>query len=151
MKLPPLALLIPLSGHAAGLCTVAGSALAFGSYSPASPADATTTASVNMRCPPGILGAYTLNFGPGNYGSAAAGQSRMLGAGASRLHYDLYADPGFTQKLGDAGAPGTFSFSDDFILALAYNRTWTVFGKIPRNQPVAAGLYADSVTLTVTY
>lgn len=74
-----------------------------------------------------------------------------------RLAYGLFSDSLRQQPWGDGGASGpmvggtitTTSLLN--LVCLPGNRSHTIHGRIPANQSVPAGGYADSVVLTVTY
>lgn len=83
-----------------------------------------------------------------NNGQNASGNTRRmrLGASGSYVNYELYRDPGRSQRWGTtAGAdtvPGTGTGSEQAL---------TVYGRVPATQVVPAGDYRDVITVTVTY
>ncbi|MEZ0471938.1 spore coat U domain-containing protein [Luteimonas salinilitoris] len=83
-----------------------------------------------------------------NNGQNASGSTRRmrLGASGSYVNYELYRDPGRSQRWGTtAGAdtvPGTGTGSV---------QTLTVYGRVPATQAVPAGNYGDVITVTVSY
>lgn len=66
--------------------------------------------------------------------------------GGSTLAYSLYSDAALTSVRGDAigtnTVPGTGSGGTQNLM---------VYGRLPSGQNVAAGAYADEVTVTLTY
>jgi spore coat protein U-like protein len=125
--------------------------LAFGAYDPA---DTHFTAaldgqsSISVRCTKGT--AATVALGQG--GSPAAGSTcaaplRQMAAGTERLRYDLYRDTARTQAWGcDAASSQGFTAASSNTAT-----TLQTYGRIPAGQDVAAGSYADTVTVTVTF
>lgn len=140
------ALLGLLTGDAHADCSVSADSIAFGAYDvfDASPTDSTATISymcgqrdkdIRITISPGSSGTYS---------------TRELRNGPERLAYNLYMDGAFTQVWGD-GSGGT-SFL--FIKNPQPNNVWltvTVFARLPPGQDVAAGVYSDTVMLTVEY
>jgi spore coat protein U-like protein len=71
----------------------------------------------------------------------------MAGPAGSVLNYNLYSDGGRTTVWGD-GTGGSASLSGSFGAGIP--STFTVYARIFRNQRgVAAGLYSDSIMVTV--
>ena len=73
-----------------------------------------------------------------------------------RLAYGLFSDAARTTPWGDGGAGGatvggTITTSLLALLCLPGHQAHTIHGRIPANQSVPAGVYADQVVLTVTY
>jgi spore coat protein U-like protein len=69
-------------------------------------------------------------------------EARRMTSGAAQLDYNLYRDPTRLMIWGDGiGSVTTTGTTLDL----------PVYGKIPASQNVPAGLYADSVTVTITY
>jgi len=61
--------------------------------------------------------------------------------------YGLYKDIDRTQPWGDASTPGsTVSGTGS-----GANQTLTVYGRVPPQTTPSAGVYADTVVVTVTY
>lgn len=147
LLLLPLALLAP---RADALCVgvvVAATPVVFGTYSPfsASPVDA--TGAVAVTCAVGLAVSYSIRIGTGGAGSY---NPRRMSAGASTLNYNLYTSAARTTVWGDgSGSTGTISYSTALeVLGL---RSYTIYGRIPSGQNVAAGVYADTLTVTVEY
>jgi spore coat protein U-like protein len=127
--------------------SVSATALNFGNYIPTGAGTANT--SVKVSC--GLLGLdllpnFTLSL---SAGSATAPSGRYLGMSGSRLNYNIYADPGFATIWGD-GSGGSVTQTFNSVLSLGAI-TFTGYGRIPAGQYVAAGSYADIITVTVSY
>lgn len=145
----------PAAASCVGLgcnCTVAADDMSFGSYNPfsASPVDSTTQ--VRVTCGALILGAlisYEVRVGTGGSGSFS---TRKLAFGSHRLNYNLYGDAARSSIIGD-GSGGTVTISDGYTLSLLFSQTkaYSLYGRIPGSQMVAAGSYSDSIVVTVVY
>lgn len=131
-------------------CTVTALPVVFGSYSPltASPTDSTGNINVTCTAVLSIAANYTISLSTGLAGSYAP---RTMGFGSARLPYNLYTSAARSSIWGD-GASGTSTLSDGYTLGLLLvSRNYTVYGRIPANQNVVAGAYADTITVTVVY
>lgn len=125
-------------------CSIGVLPLAFGNYDPASltDRDATTTATVTCTG----ASSYTIAMNVGT-GSGATFASRKMTSGASTLNYSIYTTAARTTVWGD-GTSSTSTVAGTGILGIS---THTVYGRIPASQSVNAGLYNDTITVTLTY
>lgn len=143
----PLALIAP---RADALClgvVVTATSVLFGTYSPFSGSAVDSTGAVAVTCTIGLGVSYTIKLGSGGSGTYSP---RRLSSGASTINYNLYTSAARTTVWGDgSGSTGTISFST--LLEVIGLRRYTVYGRIPASQNVAAGAYADSVVVTVEY
>jgi len=129
-------------------------AVAFPVYDPANThfaANDDATGTINVRCTKGTAPVITLDEGlPANKaaGSTCTSPARQMASGADRLPYFLYQDTGRTTVWGCTS--GTNSLT---LAAAPSNaaRAVTVYGRIPANQDVNTGSYADTVTATLTF
>ena len=122
-------------------CSVSASDLAFGTYDAATVTDHTGNTTISVTC--SLLTPYTLSL---NTGANAQGSTRRMGSGASRLAYEIYRDPAMTNVFGTvAAAAGIAGVGTGFAVPTA------IYGKIPKNQAVIAGNYADALTVTIDY
>ncbi|KJS07739.1 MAG: hypothetical protein VR73_08235 [Gammaproteobacteria bacterium BRH_c0] len=141
---------LSVSATVADNCTIATSALAFGSYDPIVTHSATAlenTGSVSVTCTSGAAVAITLGQGANaDTGSSDAAPARRLtDGGGNFLSYSLYSDSGrataWTNDTdGDVEDTGTGT-----------EETHTVYGSVASGQNVPAGSYSDTVVATVTY
>ena len=124
-------------------CIVTALPLAFGSYDAqgASTLDAST--SITVLCTLGT--AYNVGLNAGG-GTGATVATRKLTSGSNLLNYTLYTDANRTSVWGNT--IGTDTVSGTYALLQA---PYTVYGRIPSGQTVAAGIYTDTVTVTITY
>lgn len=129
-------------------CVVSGASLNFGSAidptSASLPIDASTT--MTVQCTATTPYSVALNAGL-NAGSASNFGARAMTSGSQTLGYQLYADALRTVVWGDGTSlsgvlPGVGTGS---------NQTLTIYGRLPSLTGTVPGIYADTVTVTVTY
>ena len=142
----------------AATCSVVGLPLAFGAYGSPGGAQVDSTATLTVTCTPDAIllscrTDYTVRLSTGTSGSYSP---RQLASGANRLNYNLYTSAARTTVWGNGTGgtgtvAGTISTSILGLICLAGNNNHTVYGRIPASQNVAAGLYSDTITVTVTY
>ena len=128
------------AGPALAACTVTALPVTFGSYNPIGEQDLDSTGRVDIACVPAAP--YTITLGTGLSNSYTP---RSLASGASRLPYNLYTDASYNLVWGDKSA-GTAVVGGGAATA-----SHTVYGRIPRKQNVGAGVYADTVVVTVSF
>ena len=146
-----LALALALAGSCApalaASCLVSTGALAFGNYQPSALADATTNLQVSCSSLFTEPVAYTILL---SAGGSASYVSRTL-SGPGQLHYNLYTNAGHAVIWGD-GTAGSSVISDGYTVGgLLVVRTYPVYGRVPGGQNVPAGIYTDSITVTLNY
>jgi spore coat protein U-like protein len=129
-------------------CTITTTALNFGNYDPvvvhaAAALDGTGT--VTIICTKGA--AATVALGSGQNAGRAAGTSRAMVSAGEYLGYELFQDSGRSLIWGSAGSGVLAPPAAPSKAA----RTFTVYGRIPGGQDVAAGTYRDTVIATVNY
>lgn len=130
-------------------CTASTSGVSFGGYDPGSGSPNDTTGTVTLNCTGvvSLLGTIDIAASPGSSGNATA---RQLTQGVDRLNYNLYTDNSRTTIWG-TGANGTSTMSAPLNGLLFFSQSVTVYGRIPANQWVRTGAYADSIIVTITY
>ena len=69
--------------------------------------------------------------------------------GASRLSYNLYADPALLSVWGDDTAGSITQIVTEPVLF--GNLAFTAYGRVPPGQFVTPGVYSDTIIVTVTY
>lgn len=147
MKTLLAALLLAAPGAHALLatCTTSATGVAFGSYNPISASPTLASGTVTVNCTGlGLLVSYTILLSGGGSGNVA---SRRLNAGASLLPYNLYTSAALTTVWDNSTGVG-----GGFLIGLggaSFNHT--VHGRILAQQPAPAGVYADSLVITVNY
>ena len=103
--------------------------------------DATTT--LTVQCTTSTP--YTIGLNVGTGAGATLAVRKMTGPGAATVDYSLYQD-----------APRTVLWGDVVGNTQAGNgngspQAYTVYGRVPPQATPSAGLYTDTITVTVTY
>ena len=151
-----LLLLAGTDAHAAADCSVSTIGVSFGTYDPVSAAPDDVAGSVTVICTHVSGGAsklgYTVALSTGGSGSYAP---RRLSAGSLRLNYNLFTDLARSQVWGNALA-GTAVASGSFTIGPGVGNgrrevVHPVYGRIPAQQDVLPGNYADAIVVTLTF
>jgi spore coat protein U-like protein len=137
---------LSVSASVANNCTISTSPLAFGAYDPVV-ANASTnldaTGAVTVACTKGATATIGLGLG-----SNASGSTRRLTDGSTNfLAYEMYQDSSRSTIWGNSGA----ELLSPSAAPSKSTRDFTVYGRIPSNQDVPSGSYADTVTATVNF
>lgn len=135
-------LLLGFAGTAAGECTVNITPTNFGIYYPTTPSESSGDVSIN--CLPGIPYRIKLDAGINSLGNYFP---RKMSAASSVLEYNLYTTSQYLAVWGD-GTSGTLFMTGTGIGAPELLK---IYGKIPANQNVADGIYADAVNVLVEW
>jgi spore coat protein U-like protein len=129
-------------------CSATAVALAFPAYTPGTGAQIGNT-TISVKCTKNSPFTVALNAGATTGTSFA---QRLMGSGANTLQYQLYKDAALTTVFGD-GTASTQTVTGTG-LGIATANSVQVFGQVldsATNQAAAAGAYADTITVTVTY
>lgn len=124
-------------------CVLTASPLAFGIYNPTSATSLDATTTVLVTCTLGTP--YNVGMGAGA-GTGATTAVRKLTSSGNTLNYALYQNAGRTTNWGNTVGTDTLSATAGLL-----PNAITVYGRIPSGQNTLAGVYTDSVTVTVTY
>jgi spore coat protein U-like protein len=134
-------------------CTVSATNIDFTSYTPGGGA-LTGNSTISVKCTKTTPYTVALNAGVTAGGSYA---QRLLAYGAETLQYNLFTSNTFTTVFGD-GTAGTGTGAGVGTGLGAAAQTYTAYGQLvdnATNQNAApnagATMYADTVTVTVTY
>jgi spore coat protein U-like protein len=129
---------IPCAARGA-TCSFSTPGLAFGAYDPRSTVATRAVGTVQYTCSSSTW-AY-LAFSGGSSGDVNARQ--MVGP-SDRLSYNLYKDAATTSVWGE-------TFGTALVTQLGTSGSIPVYGSIPPRLDVAAGTYADTLTLTIFF
>jgi spore coat protein U-like protein len=139
-----VAVLATTAGRAEAACTVSTTSANFGTYDVFSASANASTATITYRCNGDKNILITLSKG-----SSSTFTPRTLRNGTEVLQYNLYLDAAFSTIWGD-GTSGTATYTlknppnnQDTIL--------TAYGRIPAQQDVAVGSYADGLIVTINF
>lgn len=144
--------------NAALSCSLSGVSLNFGVYDDASAStkDVSTTFTVNCcRIPPGSIATLTVAMGTSaNSGSINTRQMKNS-ANADLMSYQLYSTSFGGTVWGDGVIGGStwtqaITTNTNCPATVLFTVSSAIFGRIFAQQPVSAGNYADTVTITVT-
>jgi spore coat protein U-like protein len=141
-----LAYLSIVSSATAASCTVSSSGVKFGSFSPLTLASVDSTGSITVNCTDVSLYSVALSTGNGTYS-----QRRMV-SGDNYLAYNLYRDAACQQVWGDGISDSSFTVTLTNP-SNGHNNVHTVYGRIPLSiqRAAHAGIYSDTITVTVSY
>lgn len=139
-----LALALPGGARAANCSLATAGALAFGTYDPFSTAPLDSVGTITYRCSKGQP--VRISLGAGQSGAFAW---RHLRSGAEVLRYNLYLDAARSQVWGDGSA--TTATGPGVVVDTGSADQTYVFGRIPPEQDVAVGVYADTVVVTFDF
>jgi spore coat protein U domain-containing protein, fimbrial subunit CupE1/2/3/6 len=137
---------LSVSASVANNCTISTSPLAFGAYDPVvanASSNLDATGMVTVACTKGATATIGLGLG-----SNASGNTRRMTDGSTNfLTYEVYQDSSRSAVWGNSGA----ELLSPSAAPSKSTRDFTVYGRIPSNQDVPAGSYADTVTATVNF
>ena len=131
-------LAVSASPASAVTCGVNSAGVAFGNYDTfiSTPLDGVGTIAVN--CDVSTTFTVALSAGTGSF------TQRQMTAGPSQLGYNLYTDATRTIVWGDG-------ISGNTVSATGTSVDLSIYGRVPDGQNVAAGVYSDSIVITVSY
>lgn len=147
-------LLLPALATAAVTCTASSTSTAFGVYNPLSATPTYANGDVQVVCTLLSGGATTVTL-VSSYSTGASGSyaMRTMLSGANKLNYNLFFDAAYTSIRGN-GTGGSATGGATLNLTAAnptQTASGTIYGRIPAGQDVAAGAYADTIVVTITY
>jgi len=132
-------------------CTVSAVGVNFGIYNPLSGTPDTAMGTVTVTCTVTLIDlfeSWTVALSAGNSSNYT---SRSLANGSSILSYNLYTSAAYTNVWGN-GSGSTSLVSGNVTLAVGTTQTnYTVYGRIPAGQDSAAGMYMDTIVVTLNY
>lgn len=131
----------------AAICSVSSvSPVVFGAYDRFDSSPVDSTGSITFVCS-GVGGSDTVQVSI-DRGAAGTFAPRTLVSGIYALAYNLYLDAARNAVWGD-GTGGTATYGP--ITAVEGSTSITIFGRVPAGQDVAAGAYADTLTVTLQF
>lgn len=149
-----LALCLPCGvGFCATTCSVAVGNVAFGGYDVFSPVNLDSTGLLVVTCQrAGGPANSTLAIAIGTSASSGLVANRRMqpGSGSDFLRYNLFRDAARTAVWGNTAGVDTLVQAISVPNNGSAQVSATIFGRIPAGQDVRAGIYTDSVMITVT-
>ncbi len=142
-----LLLLLLAAAPAAAQCTLSSTGVSFGTYDVFDPSPLASTGGITYFCGPPNL-PIEVHLGTGGSGSFLP---RRMANGAERLAYNLYLDPAGTLIWGDGTGGTSVLTGTTGPPGPPSGRTFTVtiYGRVPPEQDVTAGVYTDTVVVTL--
>ena len=122
-------------------CVVSATPVAFGIYGTA---QLDSTGQVTVICVNGT--SYTLALDAGTGSGASLAARRMTGPTGQTLTYSLYQDSSRSSVWGDVVGTNAMAGTGSGIVQVI-----TMYGRIPASQYPSAGVYSDTVAVTLTY
>ncbi|KSV64860.1 spore coat protein U [Sinorhizobium sp. GW3] len=104
--------------------------------------DQSTT--IGVQCTTGTP--YTVGLSAGAGSGATVALRKMTGPAAATINYILYRDTARTQLWGVTAGTDTVAGTGNGNV-----QNLTVYGRVPPQATPAAGVYTDTVAITVTY
>jgi spore coat protein U-like protein len=134
-------------------CTVSTTGISFGTYNPLSTVGSVSTGAWAVTCTATGSGSGTVSGTLSlSTGASDSYATRYMRAGANKLAYNVYLDPGHSVILGN-GSGGSYAPSESGTVTAGqlYQVNGTLYGFLPALQNVAPGSYADTLVVTITY
>jgi len=134
-------------------CTVSTTGISFGTYNPLNSAGNSSTGSWAVTCTATGSGSGTVTGTLSvSTGASDSYATRYMHAGADKLAYNVYLDPGHSEILGN-GSGGSYAPTESGTVTAGqiYQVSGALYGFMPASQNVAPGSYADTLVVTVTY
>ena len=152
--LASVALLAAMPAQASVGCSFSTVGVNFGVYDMLRTAASDSTGSVTVSCanapPPGNATIdYAVTLSSGSSGNFA---SRRMASGRFQLQYNLFMNSARTQVWGD-GSAGSGLVGGSLRLAgrRTLSDTYPIYGRIPAQQDVGTGSYADTIVVTLVF
>ena len=127
-------------------CTLTTAPVAFGSYDPVvanASANLDATGALTVACTKGASPSIALALG----GNASGSVRRLSDGSGNYLSYELYQEAARSTVWGTTGGALLTPVAAPSKAA----RNFTVYGRVPANQDVPSGNYADTVVATVNF
>ena len=141
----------PPPAHACTLCSCSATTTNanFGTYDPtaAAPADTAGTVTINCTGLVALLGSVEVAASAGSSGNVV---QRTMRQGVNSLNYNLYVDPARSIVFGN-GTAGSQTITRPLNGLLIFGQSVSFYGRVPARQWASAGVYNDSIVITVTY
>jgi spore coat protein U-like protein len=124
-------------------CTISALPMAFPNYAPSQTTAATAQTTLTVLCTNGTP--YNIGLDAGT-GAAATIATRKMTSGTNTLNYSLYQNNTYSTVWGNTIGSNTETGTGNGLF-----QTVNVYGQAAALQTVPAGIYTDSITVTLTY
>lgn len=138
---------LTVQAQVADACIMVAENVNFGVVTLASgqPGFVSTTGKIRTTCTKDTE--YTIKLGSGQSGSFAAGRSMKNSVNNDQLKYNLFSNKNQTTIWGD-GTDGTYAVTN---IATGTEEIETIQAQVPYDQIAKAGMYTDSIVITIDY
>ncbi len=148
MKIPYksiiLLCLVFTAGKSYALCTASTIGVNFGAYDVFQATNNNSTGSITITCTSTTN--VTVNLSISTYSGVFNPRQMKKAGGPDLMNYNLFVDPARLNIWGN-GTAGTFNVNQR--VRRNFPATFTAYGSIPAGQDLSAGLYSDTLTVTV--
>ena len=129
-----------VNANVSSQCSVSASTLDFGTVGLLT-ANTDNTSALTVQCANGV--AYQVGLDNGQH---ASGTTRRMSGPGGLVNYELYRNSARTQRWGN-------TINTDTVVGTGSgsNQSLTVYGRVPPQTTPSAGVYNDTITVTVTY
>ena len=137
--------LFATNAYAATSCTVSATGLNFGTYDVFSAFNTDSTGIITVSCT-SPWPVVTISVGPSNSGGFNPRKMKNSSS-TNTLNYNIFTDSAMSSIWGD-GTSGTQT-----VIHSPNKKTVpeTLYGRIPPGQDISAGLYIDTLTVTIIW
>lgn len=148
IKIVLIVLFLSYANTASAACNISTTPINFGSYNVFSTSPLDSTGGITVTCDEEPAPTVTIAIGPSPNSGGFNPRQIKLTTGSDLLNYNLYINNGHTRIWGDSSG-STYTMNKK----VKKNKPWTpsVFGRIPPLQDVLAGLYTETITVTITW
>jgi spore coat protein U-like protein len=132
-------------------CYITTLALQFGAIHPSSSAHADSVGQLSVTCTdaPGTPIRYSLSLSGGLAGAFTP--RRMRSGGEAGLKYNLYVDAARSLVWGDGNGGTVNVVGDHRMVGSTVTKHYPVYGRIFAGQNVPAGVYGDSILISLDF
>jgi len=129
------------------ICTGTTTSVNFGAYDIFAAAQTASTGTITIICTMTVNPA-TITIGASANSGVFIPRQMIKSGGTELLNYNLFIDPSYLTVWGD-GTQGTSSWVGK-IQQKNFSYNIPVYGSIPAGQDVSAGIYTDTLVVTVS-
>ena len=133
-----------ITSTAASSCTVSANTLPFPNYTLVQLGNSTI---LTVTCTNGTTYSIGLSAGTGSGATVTTRKMTMTGSQPNTINYSLYTDSARTTVWGDTAGNGLVTG----LTGTGTAQTYTVYGRVFKQQASPIGSYADTITITINF